>query len=132
MAVLVYSVVKRHMKRSSAFVVAGDAEPPHSISTSPSERLIGWYQNPPPWENYFIFFTSEAIHLVGKACIERVPLEAIVGYESPPSKIGVTGLRLLTTDGVRFVRIAGTTGATGSGGLCASTLASTNAFSREA
>ena len=31
----------------------------------------------------------------------------IVGYESPKSKTNVTGVRMLTKDGFRFVRIAG-------------------------
>jgi hypothetical protein len=60
-----------------------------------------------------IVFTSEALYLVDEGRIDRVPIRDLVGYESPKSKADVTGVRLLTTDGFRFVRVAGSFGPNG-------------------
>lgn len=75
--------------------------------------MVGWYRNPAPWEQYLIVFTSEALYLVDEGRIDRVPIRDLVGYESPKSKADVTGVRLLTTDGFRFVRVAGSFGPNG-------------------
>ena len=110
MAVLVYSVVRRHMKRTSpgAFTVLEHAEAlPIELLMGPGESAVGWYRNPPPWERYLVIFTSEALYLSEGERVERIPIADIVGYESPGSKTDVTGVRVLTNDGFRFVRVAG-------------------------
>jgi hypothetical protein len=114
--VLVYSVVRRHMKKTSghAFTVFDGVGPlPVELSLHPEEVVVGWYRNPPPWERYWIVFTSEAIYLVDEGQVDRIAVEDIVGYESPESKQDVTGVRVLTKDGFRFVRIAGCFGPNG-------------------
>lgn len=116
MGVPVYSVVRRHMKRTSdrAFTVFDGSEPlPLELSLAPGESVVGWYRNPAPWERNLIVFTSEALYLVDDARIDRVGIKDLVGYESPHSKAEVTGVRLLTTDGFRFVRVAGSFGPNG-------------------
>ena len=116
MAVLVYSIVRRHMKRAApgAFTVFSENEdPPVKLSLAPEESLIGWYRNPPPWEHYLVVFTSEALYLVDGEQVERLAIKNIIGYARPRSKRDVTGVRVLTKDGFRFVRIAGHCGPEG-------------------
>jgi len=115
-AVLVYSVVRRHMKRTSpgAFTMNdGKTAPPVTVELGPDEALVGWYRNPPPWENSVILFTSSALHVSDGDRIDRVAVEDIVGYQDPKSKSDVTGVRVLTKNGFRFVRIAGSFGPNG-------------------
>src|SRR5437868_5683280 len=109
MAVLVYSVVRRHMKHTSpgAFTVFdGTREPPVQLALASNEAIVGWYQNPPPWEHSLLVFTSEAFYVVDDERIDRIAIRDIVGYEDPGSKTDVTGVRILTKDGFRFVRVA--------------------------
>jgi hypothetical protein len=114
MAVVVYSVVRRHMKRTSGFTVHdGDTPPPASFALGPEETIIGWYRNPPPWEGNLIVFTSKALYFVEDDRVERVGLNELVGYEDPESKTDITGVRILTKSGFRFVRIAGCFGPNG-------------------
>ena len=117
MATLVYSVVRRHMKRTSpgAFTrFDGASEPPVEVSLTHGETIVGWYRNPHPWQDNVIVFTSEAFIVVDGQRVERIPVGEIVGYESPKSKTDVTGVRVLTNDGFRFVRVAGSFGPSGS------------------
>jgi hypothetical protein len=116
MALLVYSLVRRHMKRTSpnAFTVFdGWAELPAKLKLAPDESVIGWYRNPPPWEHSLIIFTSAAFYVVDGQHIERIALSDVVDYETPKSKADVTGVRVMTKDGFRFVRIAGSFGPSG-------------------
>jgi hypothetical protein len=108
MALLTYSVVRRHMKQTSGFMLFADGEvPPATLPLLERESLIGWYRNPAPWENSLLVFTSSAIWTVDGAKAERIALKDIVGYEGPGSKDGVSGLRVVTKDGFRFMRVAG-------------------------
>lgn len=113
MAVLVYSVVRRHMKRTSpgAFTRSEDgAAPPVELSLSPDDTVVGWYRNPAPWQESFVVFTSQAFYVVENGRTDRIAVADIVGYEDPKSKTDFTGVRVLTKDGFRFVRIAGSFG----------------------
>ena len=49
----------------------------------------------------------KAFIIVDGGRIERIAVGDIVGYESPESKADVTGVRVRTKDGFRFVRVAG-------------------------
>ena len=116
MPALVYSIVRRHMKRTSpgAFTEPGaDSEVPVKLSLGPEETIVGWYRNPAPWQQALIIFTSEAFYVVGEEGTDRIAVADIVGYEDPQSKSEVTGVRVLTRDGFRFVRIAGSFGPAG-------------------
>jgi hypothetical protein len=75
--------------------------------------VIGWYRNPPPWEHNVIVFTSRAFYVTDGENIERIALSDVVDYETPKSKADVTGVRVMTKDGFRFVRIAGNFGPEG-------------------
>lgn len=113
MAIPVYSVVRRHMKRTSpgAFTVYdGTVESPVNLALAPSESIIGWYRNPPPWDDCVIVFTPEAFYLADSGRVDRIPISDIIGYESPKSKADVTGVRVLIKEGFHFVRIAGSFG----------------------
>jgi hypothetical protein len=113
MAVLVYSVVRRHMKHTSpgAFTRYEEgAVLPVEFSLGTGETIVGWYRNPAPWQDAFVVFTSEALYIVNGGQIDRVAVADIVGYEDPKSKTDVTGVRLLTKDGFHFVRVAGSFG----------------------
>ena len=117
MTVLVYSVVRRHMKHTSpgSFTRYEDgAVLPMELSPSPDETIIGWYRNPAPWQDAFIAFTSQALYIIEAGRIDRISVAEIVGYEDPKFKTEVTGVRILTKDGFRFVRIAGSFGPSGS------------------
>lgn len=116
MALVVYSLVRRHMKRTSpnAFTVFdGSNELPLKLSLAPDESVIGWYRNPPPWEHDLIIFTSKAFYVASGERIERIALSDVVDYETPSSKADVTGVRVMTKAGSRFVRIAGSFGPQG-------------------
>ena len=116
MAVLVYSVVKRHMKRTSpgAFTeYDGSTGMPVELALGPGETIVGWYRNPEPWQGCLIVFTSEAFYVVDHGRTDRIAVADIVGYEDPKSKNDATGVRVLTKDGFRFVRIAGSFGPSG-------------------
>ena len=114
MALLFSSVVRRHMKGTSGFAAAAEnAALPASVTLDGDEALVGSYRNPAPWEETSLVFTSEAIWIVEGDKTERMALRDIVGYESPGTKSGVTGLRVRTRDGFRFIRIAGAYGPNG-------------------
>ena len=107
------SVVRRHMKRTSpgAFTPSDHKEQlPVALSLTNDESVIGWYRNPPPWETCLIVFTSEAFYIIDAEHVDRVTWDSLVGYENPESKADVTGIRVLTNDGFRFVRVAGSFG----------------------
>lgn len=110
---VITSIVRRHMKRTSngSFTVFdGVTELPVQLRLGSDEVIIGWYRNPPPWERTIILFTSQAIYCVEQGRVERIPIVEIVGYESPNSKATTTGVRVLTREGFRFVRLAGSFG----------------------
>ena len=106
---VIASIVRRHMKRTSEgsfTLLGGSTEVPVRLQLDSDEVVIGWYRNPSPWEDTVIVFTSHALHLAERERVDRLPIIEMVGYESPNSKVA-TGLRVLTREGFRFVRIAG-------------------------
>jgi hypothetical protein len=120
---IVRSVVKRHMKWASpgSFTeVDIDTRLPVELSMNAGEIPVGWYRNPEPWQHCFVVFTSEALYAVDGMRTERIALDDLVGHECPRSKTNMTGVRVLTKDGVRFVRIAGSSvpGGAGKDGFC--------------
>jgi hypothetical protein len=111
MALALYSVVRRHMKHTGRyFEPGGEPRSPKLPGLGPGESLIGWYENPDPWAHSIIVFTDQAIHSVEGEQIVRIATTDIVGHESPQSKSDVTGVRVRTRDGFRFLRAAGSFG----------------------
>jgi hypothetical protein len=108
------SVVRRHMKGTSNFTLLekGSSAPFH-LPLDLDEAIIGWYRNPEPWQGSLLIFTSNAIWITEGEKLERVAMRTIVGYEDPETKVGVTGLRVRTSDGFRFMRVAGSYGPAG-------------------
>ena len=81
MSLLVYSVVRRHMKRTSpnAFTVfGGSIEVPVKLTLAQGESVIGWYRNPAPWEHSLIVFSSEAFYVADGEHVDRIALSDIV------------------------------------------------------
>jgi hypothetical protein len=104
------------MKRTSpgAFSEPGaKTELPVNLSLGPDETIVGWYQNPVPWQESLVIFTSDAFYVADEDRTERIALADIVGYEDPTSKADVTGVRVLTKNGSQFVRVAGSFGPAG-------------------
>lgn len=114
MALLLYSVIRRHMRPTGRYTehVVG-AEAPIPFEMHPDEVLLGWYKNPEPWGNCMIVFTDRSIYSSDKGQVVRIPLENILDYEAPASKTEVTGVRVRTPDGFRFLRAAGSFGPEG-------------------
>lgn len=116
MTALVYSVVRRHMKHTSPGSFTRHKEGaalPVDLSASADETVVGWYRNPAPWQDSLIIFTSKALYVGEAGQLERIAVSEVVGYEDPTSKAEVTGVRILTKAGFRFVRIAGSFGPSG-------------------
>src|SRR5262249_39927842 len=102
------SLVRRHMKRSPTFIPCDDlASLPLPLSLAPGEVLVGWYRNPPPWQTTIIIFTSLAVYVAEDGCLTRTALDEIIEYETPVDKVNVTGVRIRTAGGFRFIRMAG-------------------------
>jgi len=111
MVLALYSVVRRHMKRTGRyFEPGGEAKPPDLPGSDPGESLIGWYRNPEPWTDSVIVFTDKAIYSVEGGQVVRIAVADIVDYEYPKSKTDVTGVRVRTRDGFRFLRASGSFG----------------------
>lgn len=111
MALVTYSVVRRHMKQTSGFTLSdGSNPPPVTLDLGEGESLIGWYRNPPPWEGSLLVFTSNAIWTVERGVTERVRLADIVGYESPGDERGSDRPASPNTRRFRFMRVAGSFG----------------------
>jgi len=101
------------MKDTSGFTVCEAQKPPIEIPLEEGEEVIGWYRNPPPWEGSVLLFTSKAIWTAEGSRTERIALRDIADYESPETTVDVTGMRVRTRDGFRFMRIAGSYGPSG-------------------
>jgi hypothetical protein len=113
-ALVLYSVIRRHMKATGRYVEAkAGVQCPVADYTRPGEELLGWYQNPEPWHASFIVFTDKAIYSVEGLEIVRIGLTDLVGYEMPEKRVDVGGVRVRTRDGFRFLRIAGSHGPSG-------------------
>ncbi len=107
MSDIIPSIVRRYLKSSKAFTVnTGETGPPWA-DVSPNERIIGWYRNPDPFADECVVFTSEAIYFGAPPQLTRLAIRDISDYEVPHDKQNVTGVRVRTADGFRFIRIAG-------------------------
>ncbi len=102
------SLVLRHMRDSTALTrAAPNVEPPVAVHVEPGEELVGWYQNPPPWEHEVIVFTTDAFICVDGVDVKRIAYADVVDYESPKKLPPQRSLTVHTRSGVHVVRIAG-------------------------
>ncbi len=114
MALMLYSILRRNLKNTGRyFEPSQESEQPRPDGLDEDEVLLGWYRNPEPWENCVLVFTDRAIYSVEPAKSFRLMLNDIEGYETPDSKSQLIGVRIRTSDGFRFLRVAGSTGADG-------------------
>ncbi|MCB9593941.1 MAG: hypothetical protein H6719_14505 [Sandaracinaceae bacterium] len=109
---LIRSLVRRHLRRASGFVVAAEGSP-LPVGAEPDEVRLGDYRNPAPWEAHTLVFTDVALYAEGRPPTYRLRWADVVDYELPPSKEGSVGVRILTPSGFAFARMAGTAGPTG-------------------
>ena len=109
---VIASIIRRYLKGADGFHLAGASDSlPVEIAVRPDELVVGWYQNPPPWGDSVLVFTTRAIVSIQANQKARIELDEIIGYEEPKSKVDVTGVRVLTRAGFQFVRTAGQGGA---------------------
>lgn len=102
----IYSMVRRHMKRTATFFVPGGERPaPAGLANEPG--LVGWYENPTPWDSVIIAFTNDAFIIIEGDSKSHVPWDTVIDVSPPSSKTASTGLEVGTTTGRRFVRVAG-------------------------
>lgn len=109
MALLMYSVIRRHLKSAERYVRI-ESDPIPIEFDSQGEEVVGWYQNPPPFEDEYVVFTTAAVHARSPAGWVRVSFDEIVGYEAPESKEESSGVRIRTRSGTGFIRFAGRSG----------------------
>jgi hypothetical protein len=111
MALALYSVIRRHMKRTGRyFEPGGSVDTPDVPGWPRGESVLGWYRNPEPWHDCLVVFTDVAVYSVGSGDVMRLPWSDIVDYETPPSKIDVDGVWVRTAAGRRFLRASGSFG----------------------
>ncbi len=108
MALVLYSVLRRHMKPTGRyFEPRADLPAPPVMGLPSGETVLGWYENPEPWQESLLIFTDNAIYSINGSEIVRIGIDEIVGYDMPSKTTDVTGVRVRTRDGFRFLRIAG-------------------------
>ena len=103
---LIASVIKRHAKASSVFVIA-DTTTPHELSLSPGEELLAWYPRKSPDEET-LYLTTHALWLVSESGVESLQWNEITGYRGPDSKellLKDGDVMLTTTSGTRRVKM---------------------------
>lgn len=114
MALLIDSVIRRNLKESPYFTTPMPGRRPPAVATwGEGEDLVGWYVNPPPWQEDVLVFTDGAIYASGPSGEVRVGWSQVTDYETPKSKREVSGIRIRNPDGFAFIRIAGTHGPEG-------------------
>lgn len=115
------SLVRRYMKYTDNY---HDVRSRRTADTSrlptleEGEELVGWYQNPEPYEGSVLYFTSTSIISQEPEQTSRVRAEDIVGFDVPDSKTEALGVHLQTKEGQRFIRIAGHHGRSYSDAFC--------------
>ena len=111
MALVFYSVVRRHMKRTTGFTLVDERNPlPFELALAEGETAVGWYRNPPTHEDSVLVFTSEAIWIGDMGVFERIPIDEILDFENIKRKEGLEGLWVETTKGRRYMRASGSYG----------------------
>ena len=102
------SLVRRHMKGTSGFVLASDgAWCPFTLALEAPERLLGWSSNPEPWCNSFVAYTDAALWIVSPTNSVRVPWGDITDFEMPSSKEDAKSIGIHTPTGSYAVLLAG-------------------------
>jgi hypothetical protein len=113
MALAASSVIRRHLKGADGFKRYEGGRLPFSFEGA-GEDIVGWYQNPRPWVDEYVVFTSAAIYWRMERGWVRVPIDAIDHYEMPKSKSESDGVEIRTFGGeTLFIRFAGRSGRDG-------------------
>jgi len=108
---IIRSLVRRHMRDTGAFTPAESTmHAPVVVNLDLGEELIGWYRNPPPWEQEFVLFTTDAIICADTMGTVRIPISRIVDYDTPTKEPAPTQLWVRTRDETYRIRIAGSHG----------------------
>ena len=91
MSLVMTSLVRRHMKHASAFMFRSEEHAAPLTFDAGKEIVVGWYENPKPWERTRIIFTDGAIYVCEATTQRRIGFDDIVEYELPASKTDSTG-----------------------------------------
>jgi hypothetical protein len=98
---LLAALIRRKMRHACGFVANEIGDP---------SGVIGWYTNPAPWSHVKLVFTMDELCVCGDQLDgtdeRRVKLADIVDFQLPDAP-NATGVRLITKDGLVFVRMAG-------------------------
>lgn len=78
------------------------------------EELIGWYRNPPPFEQPLIF-TTHAIYGIEAGHVIKILWPDIFDYELPAAEGDFSGVKIRARTGAHFLRMAGGYGIEGKG-----------------
>jgi hypothetical protein len=111
-ALAMASLIRRQLRHAEAFVEGDGKRPPFALDTE-DERIVGWYNNPKPWDGTYVVFTTRAIQVSEGSSWMRIAFDDVVDYVLPSSKSDATGVRVVTRDGFRFIRFAGRSGPAG-------------------
>ncbi|MFO0761257.1 MAG: hypothetical protein U0359_32560 [Byssovorax sp.] len=112
MALLMPSVIRHYLKHAESYVSQGTIPLPIDLDAE-GEEIVGWYRNPPPFEDDYVAFTTVGIYARAGGVWTRLPFDDIVDYELPQNKEKTNGVRVRAHDGTRFIRFAGRSGPSG-------------------
>jgi hypothetical protein len=110
MALNMSSLIGRHLRHAEGYVrfVEGRGLPVDLDCRG--ERVIGWYQNPPPFESECVVFSEVAVYISSPMGWVRASFDDIEDYELPEDKANTPGVRIRTRGGIGFIRFAGRSG----------------------
>ena len=112
MTLLTGSLIRRHLRNLPSFHPLNGSERFERYERQPNEELIGWYQ--PSGDENCLVFTSDAIVVIHRDSVGRIPLNAIVEYELPKTKTAVQAVEVRLADQTRrSIPISGVHGAGG-------------------
>lgn len=115
MRLRIESVIRRNLKRTSAFRVAGDDEFPLQMSWGAEEGLVGWYVNPSPWDHEYVVLSNHHLVFVNTESDDeiRIPWDRVRGWHTSEDKSALTGVHIEFDGTKKFIRMAGSRGPSG-------------------
>src|SRR5580698_1160390 len=74
---------------------------------TPVDVVLGWYQNPPPWERTDVVLTNRGILYYDEGPVTYIPYNQIRGCEHSRIKAGIIGVSLETPQAIAFFAYGG-------------------------
>lgn len=104
MTIPIRSLILGEMRVCAGFSAASDDTPP-PVEAHVDGELVGWYQNPEPWPDSIVLFSTEGIVNVEGGGTRRLRFDEMVGLSLP--KAMPEGVAVKTNEGDVFVRMIG-------------------------